>query len=345
MNEEPETTVEENVSTLFEDDLSPSRKTVPVKQQLMILALLLLVIFGSGLVTTVLALLGDDSDTDQMANTSTATETVTAPEALQRGGANDDVTITATAAFVWDVNTQRILYAKNPDERLPLASLTKLMTALVAHEIVASNSTITIPESAIDQDGESGLSSGETFNAEELSDLTLISSSNDGAFALANAAGAVLSSSAPTETFVQAMNIRADELGLSQTYYRNPTGLDLSETEAGAYGSARDTAFLVEYILKHAPTILEVTNKTDAQLASESGVVHQVRNTNQTVDDIVGILGSKTGYTTLAGGNLAIAFDASLNRPVIVVVLGSTYNGRFSDVVHLSEYARNVISQ
>lgn len=330
----------EKLDSLLADDNSGKKPALPVTQQLTVLALLLLVIFGSGIVTTVVAYLNKD-DTTQ---TATIPDTTRSFDYEEQTSAVDEVDVVAESAFVWDMNEQRVLFEKNPDTQMPLASLTKLMTALVAHEIIADNETVAIPKDAIEQDGESGFYDGESFSFDDLMDLTLISSSNDGAFAMAAAAGALLNISRPTETFVQAMNIRADELGLSQTYFRNPTGLDLSESEAGAYGSARDMAFLVEYILKHYPNILEYTVKSETVVSNSSGLTHEVANTNQTVDTIPGMIGSKTGYTTLAGGNLAIAFDASLNRPIIVVALGSTYNGRFSDVLELSEMARSQIN-
>ena len=214
------------------------------------------------------------------------------------------------------------------------------MTALIAHEILTTGTPIPISLSAILQDGESGLVDGERFSLEQLTDLTLMNSSNDGAFAMASAAGAVLSSEDPATTFIKTMNIRAKELGLSQTKFRNPTGLDITKTEAGAYGSARDVAFLVEYILKNQPNILELTTKKSAAIYDETGDYHEAENTNQYVDSIPGLIGSKTGYTELAGGNLVVAFDAGVNHPVVIVVLRSTANGRFYDVLKLSAAAR-----
>lgn len=332
----------DTLDMLFADEKTNKKPTLPVPQQLTVLALLLLLVFGSGIVTSVVAFLNKDN----------VPQSATVPNIEETGTElNSDfeqpvetVDVMAKSAFVWDINEQRVLFEKNPDEQVPLASLTKLMTALVAHEIVSDNQTVSIPQEALKQDGDSGLSDGETFTFSSLMDMTLISSSNDGAFALAAAAGAMLDQQNPAETFVQAMNIRAEELGLTQTYFKNPTGLDLSEAEAGAYGSARDVAFLVEYILKNYPEILEYTTKNEIAIANTAGSAHEVTNTNQTVDNIPGIIGSKTGYTTLAGGNLAIAFDASLNRPIVVIALGSSYNGRFSDVIELSKLARSKIT-
>ena len=218
------------------------------------------------------------------------------------------------------------------------------MTALLAHELLQEHDTIVISEAAIKQDGSSGLSAGEAFDRLALSDLTLMSSSNDGAYALAYAAGGVLSTDDPANAFVQAMNIRASEIGLTGTYYLNPTGLDLTLSEGGAYGSARDMAFLMEYIITKAPTILSYTKDPERNIYSEAGVAHDTENTNYFVNDIPGLIGSKTGFTDLAGGNLVVAFEAGLNRPIIVVVLGSTRQDRFTDVMTLVEEAKKYIS-
>lgn len=243
--------------------------------------------------------------------------------------------ITAQNAFVWDVVGKRALYQKDPDEQVPLASITKLMTALVAEELLTQKTAIPITISAIRQSGESGFYDGEQFAMQELLDLTLMTSSNDGAYALAAAAGSLLKDDGDANTFVQAMNIRAEELGLTQTYFRNPTGLDISSTESGGYGSARDASFLMEYILTAEPEILERTRESYVRIDNAVGNYHESENTNHIVNRLPGLIGSKTGYTDLAGGNLVVAVDIGLNRPVIITVLGSTRSERFNDVATL----------
>lgn len=307
---------------------------VPVREQLLILGIIMLLIFGAGYAPTQI------SKTEEK-NTTEDVRTFQAPNAdILENPVNteqlfSDLSIRAEAAYVWDVRAQRALYKKNPDSQLPLASITKLMTALVANELLEQNESIPVTASAILQEGNSGFHDGETFTREDLLNLTLLSSSNDGAFAIAASAGALITSDGDASTFVEAMNIRAKELGLTQTYFRNPTGLDISETESGAYGSARDVTFLFEHILTEYPGILVATTEQSATIANNNGETHQAENTNPIVDRIPGLIGSKTGYTDLAGGNLAIAFDVAFNRPIIVVVLGSTRSGRFDDVLTL----------
>ena len=315
------------------------RPVVPVLQQLIILAAILLLVFAAGYLPNALRSINRPpapQETDKIPLRTVSEEPPSSPFS--------NVQLYATSAYVFDVAAQRTLYERQPDKQLPLASLAKLMTALVAYELLYTTEEVTIPESAIRQDGDSGLRSGETFSLKNLLDLTLISSSNDGAFAMAHAAGALLSQDNPEAAFVRAMNIRARELGLTQTFFRNPTGLDLTERESGAYGSARDVALLMQYILTRYPNILERTLLAKTRITNKAGTYHEVENTNRIIDDIEGLIGSKTGYTDLAGGNLAIAFNAALNRPVIIVVLGSTFSGRFDDVRTLATAARTAVA-
>ena len=101
----------------------------------------------------------------------------------------------------------------------------------------------------------------------------------------------------------------------------------------------------MEYILKNNAEILLPTTKVAGRAYSSSGDFHDYENTNEVIYAIPNLLGSKTGFTDLAGGNLTIAFDAGLNRPIIVTVLGSTREERFSDVVGLVNAVRENINE
>ena len=336
--------MEENVEPteepiIISEPLEDESEKLPILQQLGVLVLILVLIFGTGYVPKMLQTLNDNHTNSASVPEAQEKETQSKPNV----NAFESVSIQGKAAYVIDVSTNKVLYEKNADEQLPLASVTKLMTALVAYELLTKNTEVPITLAATKQDGYSGLSQGESFSLENLLNLTLISSSNDGAYAIASAVGSQIVDDGDACTFVEAMNIKAGELGLSQTYFRNPTGLDISEDEGGAYGSARDIAFLMKYILTHYPNIIEGTTESAAHITDDQGAVHRVENTNPIVANIDGLIGSKTGYTDLAGGNLAIAFDAAYNRPVVVVVLGSTYSARFDDVLTLTDAARSAI--
>jgi len=253
-------------------------------------------------------------------------------------GVFEAVPLTAKAVIVYDAKEQAVLFEKNAQTQLPLASLTKAMLALVAVETLLDDALIPITPEALAAEGDTGFGPGEEWALQNLIDATLIPSSNDGAYALAIASG---NGSVPRT--VSLMNKRARELGLSNTYFLNPTGLDESASMAGAYGSAHDIALLLSYLALTEPAVLDGTTRDGMLLTSENGIEHTAVNTNEALGQIPGLIGGKTGYTDLAGGNLAVVFDAGLGHPIVVVVLGSTQEGRFEDVRMLVRATRETL--
>ena len=246
------------------------------------------------------------------------------------------VSLEAKAAYVYDLRTGEVLFSKNEDKRLPLASLTKIMSALVARDISPDYGIVAVGEEALENDGDSGLFRDEKWALKDLLDFSLITSSNDGMRAVALALGALSRADATDDEiindFVGSMNEKASELGLKNTYFWNETGLDQSDIKGGAYGTAEDVTALMAYIIMEFPDLLAATQESVSEFASLDNNVHVARNTNGIISDIPGLLASKTGFTDTAGGNLSIIFDPELGRPIVVTVLGSTEGGRFSDV-------------
>ncbi len=246
-----------------------------------------------------------------------------------------DVVVQAKAVYVYDIATKTVLYQKNETAQLPLASLTKLMTAFVATNLAPANTQVTIKKEFLNTEGDNGLLSQETWKLKDLLDFSLVTSSNDGARSVASVIGATQAQTGNytvgRKDFIEKMNTEATRLGLSQTYFINESGLDEGIQQSGGYGSAENVAQLLGVILNTHPEILEATKYTGATVSSLSKN-HNIENTNKDISKIPGLIASKTGYTALAGGNLAVVFDAGLGRPVAVVVLGSTIDGRFSDV-------------
>jgi len=249
-----------------------------------------------------------------------------------------DLAIEARAAYVFDVRSNADIFTRNIDAPLPIASLTKLMTALVAVEYAPESTLVTIDLEALSQDGESGFWLDEEWRLADILDITLVGSVNDGAYAIAASIVPFLESGGGTVSFVDTMNERGRALGLSSTSFNNPTGLDLNgETEPSAMSSARDVTKLFAYMLKHHPELLEATRLETVSRSSQDRRTYAIENTNQIVDDIPLLIASKTGFTDTAGGNLVIAFDAGLGHPIIITVLGSSPEGRFSDAQQLIE--------
>ena len=242
----------------------------------------------------------------------------------------DEVHLQAKAAYVFDMRSGEVLYEKNAQVQLPLASLTKLMLAAVAAKELDHDKTVTIAKEHLKAEGDSGLKAGERWNLSKLLAFTLLTSSNDGAAAIASAYEGLRD-----EEFVSQMNREAQDLGLSQTYFINSTGLDVNLDLSGGYGSARDVAILLGSLVTRHPEVLDATQEPKLLFSSLSRTLHSGVNTDPLVARLPGVIGSKTGYTDLAGGNLAFAFDAGLGSPIVAVVLGSTYDGRFADVERL----------
>lgn len=264
------------------------------------------------------------------------TEITAAPVAPLIKNPYAKIDLEAKAAVVYDPDKNEILYSHNAYAPMPLASVTKIMTALAAYEGASPWQEITISPEILRAEGDSGLRRDERWRLADLIEFTLITSSNDGATALA-AAGQT--------NFISKMNALAQQLGLEQTNFNNPTGLDLPTGEGGAYGSAFDVAKLMGYVLTNHPEILSATSQASWSVRSDSQLNHFASNTNTLARALPGLFASKTGYTDAAGGNLAVAVDLGLREPVIVVVLGSSEAGRFRDVNQLLTATSQLFNQ
>ena len=316
-----------------------STNRFPVKTQFILILFILGGLFAGVIVPKTIALFSGDQVT-QKAEVSAVEVKTENGDALQK---IDSVNIIAKSAYVWDVKEQRLLFQKKSDVVLPLASITKLMTVLVAYELVPDETLAEVTEVAASQQSGGSLKAGEVFKVKELADFALVSSYNSAAYTLADSVGSKLGDKDPVEQFVAGMNIKAKELNLDTLKFINPTGLDVSEKEAGAYGTAKDVTFLMEYILTKHPEILRPTILDSTRLFNQNGEHHDAKNTNEIVNKIPNLIGSKTGYTDLAGGNLTVALDIGFGHPVVITVLGSTIDERFSDVEKLIKAVQSTV--
>src|ERR1035437_1953515 len=261
----------------------------------------------------------------------------------------DNTNVLAKGAIVYDIGAKKILYSKNPDEVLALASITKILTAVTAVEIMPKDTVVTINKQFLSENGDSCLYRDEKLKLSDLISFSLIVSSNDGASAIAGAAGAFLDNQNPSSIslndFINVMNTKAKAIGMNSSQFYNVNGLDLSSTQSGAYSTARDVATLLAYSLQKHPEITDATRYDALSFKSESNKLHTAVNTNTDIKMIPGLLASKTGYTDIAGGNLGVVFDPGIGRPIAVVVLGSTYDGRFTDVNTLVQKTEEYVAQ
>ncbi|MEX0673112.1 MAG: serine hydrolase [Candidatus Paceibacterota bacterium] len=274
-------------------------------------------------------------------NSQTATQDEVIRETEEKPDPFKGIRLQAEAAYVLDTTTGEVLFEKNATKHWPLASITKVMTAMTALDLIPDHTVVTVDQNAMLIEGDNGLYRDEQWSLQDLLDFSLVTSSNSGSGAIASIAGAIHNGPATTTFddnvafFVSAMNQKAREIGLADTEFHNPHGLDTDEENSGSYSTARDTALMMEYALANYPDLLDSTRRPYITRTSLADITHVVNNTNKVVNRIPGVIASKTGYTDLSGGNLVVAFDAGLNHPIIVVVLGSGYDERFSDVLQL----------
>jgi len=259
-----------------------------------------------------------------------------------------DLNLKAKAVYIYDVRTKTVLFAKNENTRLSLASLAKIMASLVAEESGPTYGVVTVSGEALKLMGDSGLYKNEKWLLGDLIDFSLLTSSNDGMRAVALSLGALSKANASPEEiindFVGEMNRKASELDLKNTYFLNETGLDESQIKGGAYGTAKDMNALLEHVLINKRELLVATRDVSALFSSLSNNVHKGENTNIIAGEIPGLIASKTGATTTAGGNLVLIFDPELGRPIIISILGSTIGGRFEDAQVLIEAVMKYIT-
>jgi len=226
-----------------------------------------------------------------------------------------DFDIEAKSALVLDAGTDAVLYSKNSDQKMPIASLTKIMTALVVLENVDLNNTVTISRNAFDTDGrKDSLAVDEKIKAEDLLKIMLIRSNNSAAVSFAE------HTSGSVEEFVELMNKKAELLGLKNTNFSNPTGFDLEEN----YSTAYDVAQLVDYAIDK-PLIWEILRTQESNPTSLDGnIKHNLKNTNLLLGRLENITGGKTGLTDEAGQCLSLVIgDPIDNHQIISVVLNA----------------------
>lgn len=292
------------------------------------IALLLVCCFATGLVFAMEYTKTPPKPVENVALSAAVAESLAARDFF------NGVTLKGKGALVKDIDTGAILFEKNADAQLPLASLTKVPLVLAVSEVLEPETIITIPADTSYNSKATPLYAGEELRAKDLISYTLVSSSNDGAEILARAANESLKARYPAagmNATVWRMNDLAKSMGLASMYFLNPTGLDESATQSGAYGSARDVAKLFAYGFSSRGSLFADTATSSIEIVSLDGHVARATNTDQVLDSMPGIIMGKTGYTDLAGGNLAVIFFQH-GRRYVAVVLGSTEEGRFSDI-------------
>lgn len=236
--------------------------------------------------------------------------------------------ISGTAGILVNMNTGKVIWSKNPDEKLPLASTTKILTGVIALEKGNLHDEVTVSENAIKVDGTRVyLKAGEKQTLENLLYAMLLNSANDAAYAIAEHIGGSI------DGFAKLMNARAQEIGARNSHFVNPNGLTADEH----YTTARDLALIAQEAMKNKTFRTIVATKTRAWNGADWQSV--LRNQNKLLFQSNEYIGVKTGYTT-AAKNCLVAAKEKNNDLFLAVVLGSTGNV-FNEAKSLLDYASN----
>lgn len=242
----------------------------------------------------------------------------------------------AKSAIMIEASTGTILYEKNKDDKLPMASMTKMMTLLLIMEEIESgnlkwNEMITTSEHAASMGGSQiFLEVGEKMSVEDLVKGICIASGNDASVAMAERIGG-------TEAkFVSMMNKKAKELGLSNTHFENACGLDSDNH----YSSANDMSIIAKELVKHKK-ILEFSGTYEDYLRKNTEKSFWLVNTNKLVRYYQGVDGLKTGYTKNAGYCITTTAERG-NMRLITVVMGEPSSAiRNSETTTMLDYGFN----
>lgn len=231
----------------------------------------------------------------------------------------------ARSVFIEDLATSTILFQKDANISVPIASTTKIMTALVASEYYKQNSVLSVSSSAYTPGSRVGFNFGEDLSFRSLLYGMLLNSGNDAAYALAeNYPGGVLG-------FVSAMNKKVMALNLRNTHFDNPAGFD----SPNHYSSAADLAKITEEALKNYELARVFATKETNIVSLDKKYTHQLLNLNKLLTQVNGVLGVKTGTTDAAKENLVTLIERNGHR-VLIVVLGS--NDRFGETTKLIDW-------
>lgn len=249
-----------------------------------------------------------------------------------------DLVLSPAEALAWDFKQGITLFSKNTLETRPIASLTKLVTAAVALDYAQPQETVAISLKAVRTEGDSGnLREGEVLTVYDLLAAAMLVSSNDAAYALAEYVGSKMTTTEPDQqapadpvkVFVRVMNQKFNDLGLVQTNFTDPSGLE----DKISFSTAEDFSRFIKYLRLNSnySPIWNILKMTSYQTKAQNGVAwHEFKNTNPFLGEFDGVIGGKTGYTPAALGNMMLVMTGPNNTEIIYLVLGSV--DRFGDI-------------
>ena len=249
-------------------------------------------------------------------------------ETIQTSSSVEDIQIDSRIALIYDRASDRILYEKNGNKQTSMASTTKIMTAIVVLENANLKDVVTIDAKAAGTGGSRlEIKKNDKITVNDLLYGLMLRSGNDAAVALANYVGGSI------EGFAEMMNNKSEEMGLKNSHFIVPHGLD----NEGHYTTAYELAKMADYALK-IDKFKEIVS-TKSTTITINGYPRTITNTNQLLGSVSGVYGVKTGFTNGAGRCLVSACKRE-DLDIITVIIGAdTSNQRTADTIKLIKYA------
>lgn len=238
--------------------------------------------------------------------------------------------VNAKSALIYDLTQEKVLFSKNPEKKLPMASLTKIMTAIVAIESAKKDDEYLVAKTDLVGENSMGLTEGEELTLKGLLFGLILTSGNDAAETLA--------SNYPQgrSKFVEAMNNKAKALGLKNSHFTNPTGL---EGDGYQYTTAQDLLVITNYALQF-PIFKEVVRTFIYEIPySENHKAFYLENETNLINSYPGVFGVKDGYTPEAGLCLVTYLNYKGHK-IIGIILGS--DNRRQEMKDLLDYSLRV---
>jgi D-alanyl-D-alanine carboxypeptidase (penicillin-binding protein 5/6) len=241
--------------------------------------------------------------------------------------------ITAKSALIYDLTTNKVLYEKNPKEKLPMASLTKIMTAIVALENRKQNDKYIVRASDLVGEDSMGLTEGEILSLDELLYGLVLTSGND--------AGETIASNYKDgrDAFVESMNNKAKALGVKDTNFTNPTGL---QGDGDQHTTTYDLLAITRYALSNFPLFRKVASTFEYTIgATNNHKEFYLQNETNLLTSYPGVKGVKTGYTPEAGFCLVTYLDYD-GHQIVGIILGS--QNRREEMKELLDYSLRLLN-
>ncbi len=235
--------------------------------------------------------------------------------ALKNGIEPNSITLTARAGIVYELDSQKVLYSKNIEQPLPVASLTKLTTALLVSRHLSPEQVVTVDNQKLSDiaDPKLDLVYGEKIRVGDLVEGMLVASANDAAEVLAEAVG-----KGDRQKAVVMMNSLASNLGLKSTHYANPTGFD----HPSGYSTILDVLTVV-FEVERTPWLMSLLSESRGEVRSVDGkLTHRFNTTNRLLSTDY-VTGGKTGFTDGALGNLVVFAKSPNQSPLVAIIIGS----------------------